>query len=92
MGDVVDFKPKPPTVEKLEFNQFCDEYEKRIDVVNSLTNFLLLNAAKELDIGKINEYDVFMLRESIMSLIMRSKCIHHPLQDFTEEYADFFSK
>jgi hypothetical protein len=61
-------------------------------MVNSLTNFLILNTGKELDIGKPHEYDTFMLREAIMSLAMRSRGIYHPLQDMTDEYIVFFGR
>lgn len=94
MGDVIDFKgrpPKPPINNpKLDFKAFCEYYEANIDKVNQLANFLCLNAGKELDIGAINEYDWFMLREAIMSLAMRSKGLYHPLQEMTDEYILFF--
>lgn len=94
MGDVVKFTPKPPKSPiknpKLDFQEFCKFYELNIDMVNSLTNFLILNAAKELDIGAPHEYDTFMLREALMSLAMRSRGLYHPLQDMTDEYIVFF--
>jgi hypothetical protein len=94
MGDVIDFRQKPPKPpinnKKLDFKAFLDYYEANIDKVNSLANFLVLNTAKELDIGKLEEYDVFMLREAIMSLAMRSRGLYHPLQEMTDEYIVFF--
>jgi len=93
MGDVVGFKKKPKDLSKyknLHFDEFCDFYVKNIDVVNSLANFVCLNAAKDLDIGKINEYDFFMLRETIMSMAMRAHGLHHPLQELTDDYNVFF--
>jgi hypothetical protein len=96
MGDIVDFKPKPPKPPiknpKLQYEEFCDFYVKNLETVNALTNFLILNAAKDLDIGKPHGYDVFMLREALMSLTMRSNGIYHPLQDMTDEYVNTFGE
>lgn len=94
MGDVVPFKSKNnidlSQYKSKHFQEFCDFHEKHIDTVTTLANFVCLNASKDLDIGHINEYDFFMLRECVMSLVMRSHGIHHPLQDLTEEYRVFF--
>lgn len=94
MGDVVDFKRKKSTIAinspKLDFAAFKSYYEANIDFVDNLATFILINGSKELDIGEINGYDMFMLRESVMSLAMRSRGLYHPLQELTDEYYVFF--
>lgn len=93
MGDVVPFKRSEPI--KLvdpAFNEFKTEYVKNIDAVNNFLQKVVVAASEELDIGMPHGYDIFMMRETLMSMLMRDKGVYHPLQDFTEEFVEIFGK
>jgi hypothetical protein len=87
MGDVVDLRKRAKPVPKLSpYDAFEKCYEAHYEVVNMLTDQLLVQLSLQVEIDEVHAYDKFMLRESIMSLIMRQKDVFHPMQDFTEEF------
>jgi hypothetical protein len=89
MGDVVDFfrtKDKPQT----PYDAFEESYREHYEVVCALTNSVIAELADRVDIETAHPYDTFMLRESIMSLVMRQKNTYHPLQEFTQEFVSTF--
>jgi hypothetical protein len=93
MGDVVDFRKRAkPAPKPQPFDAFLDFYEKHQEVVAHLTEQILINIGYQLDIDEIHAYDKFMLRESIMSLIMRQKGVFHPMQDFTEDFVQDYGE
>jgi hypothetical protein len=91
MGNVVSFHPrKPKEIKPSHYDDFEKFYVDHHEVVNSLTDNIVLQLSYLVDIGEVHGYDKFMLRETIMSLIMRQKGIYHPMQEFTEEYVETF--
>jgi hypothetical protein len=93
MGDVVDFRKKPKATPKPQpFDAFLAFYEKHQEVVSHLTDQIIINLSVQLDIDEVHAYDKFMLRESIMSLIMRQKGVPHPMQDFTEDFVESYGE
>ena len=92
MGDVVPFKRSAPPVKAIDpqFEDFANQYVENIEAVNAFVQKVVAAAAEELDIGKPHGYDIFMIRETLMSMLMRDKGQYHPLQDFTEEFIQTF--
>lgn len=100
MGEVVDFKRRFQRNETRkreersdeDFETFCQYYVDHLAEANDLTLSVVIEAAKVLDIGKPNDYDIFMLRETLMSMKMRSIGLYHPLHNFTDDYVEAFGE
>lgn len=92
MGDIVQFKRPAPPVSNIdpEYDGFVSNYQTHIGPVNEFLQRVVAAAAETLDIGAPHKYDMFMMRETLMSMLMRDKGQYHPLQDFTEEFVQTF--
>jgi hypothetical protein len=89
MGEVVGFRSKPKK-QLTPHEEFEQAYMAHHAAVSALTDRIVVELTELVDIDKAHPYDRFMLRESIMSLVLRSKDKFHPLQEFTVEFVDTF--
>lgn len=90
MGNVVDFKSKPKKL--TPYDDFEKSYVDNHKVISALTDSIITELKSLVDIEGAHPYDIFMLRESLMSLVMRQKEVYHPLQDFTEDFVETFGE
>jgi hypothetical protein len=90
MGSVVDFKNRPKKL--TPYDEFEQSYIKHHKVISALTNSIIAELKDLVDIEGSHPYDTFMLRESLMSLVMRQEETYHPLQEFTDEFVVTFGE
>jgi hypothetical protein len=94
MGDIVPIKPKiearDARAEFLKYIEFHDKHHEMIEgLVATLCSKLRVNDTV-IDIDAASDYDLVLMSESVMSMLMRTENIYHPLHDFIEQNKEFF--
>lgn len=82
-----------PSGDTTTVDQFVDNYVEAAAIVQLLLP-AILNVFEQngVDINSLNESDAVLLRESLVSMMMRYRLAFHPLQPYAEDFDKYFDK
>lgn len=82
-----------PSGDTTTVDQFIENYAEAAAVVQLLLP-AILNVFEQngVDINSLNESDAVLLRESLVSMMMRYRLAFHPLQPYAEDFDKYFDK
>lgn len=86
-------KVKKPSGDTTSLDEFIDNYSEATAVVSLLLPSIIgVFEQNGIDITSFNESDAVLLRESLVSMVMRYRQAFHPLQPYAEDFDKYFEK